>query len=280
MSNFLKPRNLFIAILLILLVTNIVILAGVAVNRSGKPQALLSLTERELNLPYRNHAENSSLSLRLVWRTLGEDENSLASAWRPPTWFTAAKLKELGYSDAEAGPATARRSDRPTKEVFIVLEFDGPAYQQALQRAEAALAQVKLDPDHTKGQAAEKIKQAEARLADERNSASRLFAIDAGLNPSDLRQKYGAPSRYTIVRGLVRPFFPGADGEESRGTIVAITTDRIAVPLEIRRELAKLVNLDQPTSDRAPAPRYTVELSYGSRHEPWITAVGKAEVIE
>ena len=282
MSNFLKPRTLFIAILLILLVTNIVILAGVAVNRSGEPEARLSLTERELNLPYQTHTENSSLSLRLVWRILGEGEDSLASAYQPPAWFTTAKLKELGFSDAVTGPATdtARGGDRPTKEVFIVLEFDGPAYQHALQRAEAALAQAKLDPGRTKEQAAEKIKQAEARLAEEQNSASRLFAIDAGLNPADLRQKYGEASRYTIVRGLVRPYYPGADGEESRGTIAAITIERIAVPLDIRRELIKLVNPDHPTTGQAAAPRYAVELAYGSRHEPWITAVRQAGVIE
>lgn len=282
MSNFLKSRNLFIAILLIFLVTDIVILAGVASNRSGEPEARLSLTERELNLPYRTHSENSSLSLTLVWRTLGESEDSLASAYQPPAWFTTTKLKELGYSEAVTGPDTdtARRGDRPTKEVFIVLEYGGPAYQQALHRAEAALAQAKLDQGRTKEQIAEKIKQAEARLVEERNSASRLFAIDAGLNPTDLRQKYGEASRYAIVRGLVKPYYPGTDDEESRGMIAGITIDTIAVPLDIRRELIKLVNLDHPTTDQAAMPRYAVDLAYGRRNEPWISAVREAGVID
>ena len=45
--------KIFIAGLAIIIVTNIVALAGVAYNRSGEPDAVVELTERELGLPYR-----------------------------------------------------------------------------------------------------------------------------------------------------------------------------------------------------------------------------------
>ena len=44
-----KKYGLIAAIALIVL-TNVVVLAGVAYNRSGEPDATVTLTERELNL--------------------------------------------------------------------------------------------------------------------------------------------------------------------------------------------------------------------------------------
>jgi len=52
--------------------TNAVALVGVTYNRSGEPEAKLSLTQRELRTPYRwyGNRENSGLALSLIWRVL------------------------------------------------------------------------------------------------------------------------------------------------------------------------------------------------------------------
>ena len=45
---------------------------------------------------------------------------------------------------------------------------------------------------------------AEKRLKRERITGSRLFAIDAGLDPKKLREKYGDRTRFIITKGLVK----------------------------------------------------------------------------
>ena len=54
--------------LLLLLVVNGIVLGGVYYNRSGIPEATLTMTERELPLAYNyRHKENSGVTLRLNW---------------------------------------------------------------------------------------------------------------------------------------------------------------------------------------------------------------------
>ena len=68
---------------------NLATLAAVWVNRSGEPEAVLQLTERELSLPPRE-AENTALALQLEW----VDTELL----RPgPGWFDKRKLEEIGF---------------------------------------------------------------------------------------------------------------------------------------------------------------------------------------
>ncbi|HPU80578.1 DUF4824 family protein, partial [Accumulibacter sp.] len=49
----------------LILLTNIVALSGVIINRTGEPESRLMLSARELSLPYRGYrqAENSGLAL-------------------------------------------------------------------------------------------------------------------------------------------------------------------------------------------------------------------------
>ncbi len=61
-----RKYGLIFAIALLVIV-NIVVLAGVGRNRSGAPDAVLELTERELPMSYRGSEdkENTGMSLRL-----------------------------------------------------------------------------------------------------------------------------------------------------------------------------------------------------------------------
>ena len=99
MKILLSSRGLFAIGFVILVASNIVVLSGVASNRSGNPETQITLTERELQLPYRVHEENSGLTLRFAWRALGKDEDyNMYPHWRSPVWFGSEKLEELGFN--------------------------------------------------------------------------------------------------------------------------------------------------------------------------------------
>ncbi len=284
MKTVLSSRGLFLLGFLLLVGTNIVVLSGIALNRSGTPEAQLTLSERELTLPYAPDGENSGLSLRLDWRHLGRtDDDDRYSGGRYPAWLDADKVRELGYPVDEFLKSNddAWHSRQPlSKEVFIVLEQDGAAYREAVQRAEAALAEAKRffrrNPDEEK--AREEFERAEKRLARERLEETRLFAVDAGLDPQALRRRYPDRSRYLLAKGQVRVMFQKREGKkEVFGFIRGLSVAQIHVPLSRRRVFdAIFVGGRRAVSDINP-PRYEVQLAYGSRLEPWIISVSTLE---
>lgn len=269
-----SSRQLFLAGLALLVVTNAVVLGGVRYNRSGSPDTLITLSERELELPFWRHKENSGLNLHLDWRSLARQESDESSSrWGSPAWFTRDKLLELGFSadqlnDDENDKGT--RSKALPKSVFIVLELDGPTYQEALRRAERKVAQeeareVKDDQE---------IKWARERLTEERLSHSRLFAIDAGRDPKQLRQRYADRDRYLIAAGQVRPSWHYNDKVRGTyGTISELSVKEIHVPLSQRQIFADLLNKEGQFSSDEKGPRYQVVLAYGKRYEPWLKTV-------
>lgn len=111
-----KPKNkpsitLAIIAAVLLVLVNIIVLAGAAYNRSGDPIASLQLTERELSLPYYrayNKKENSGLALRLSWKVAPNfsEKNRYnrysLSNYTSPNWLTENKLKELGIDIEKA----------------------------------------------------------------------------------------------------------------------------------------------------------------------------------
>ncbi|HEX5629429.1 MAG TPA: DUF4824 family protein, partial [Usitatibacteraceae bacterium] len=129
----------------LILAANAVALGGAAWNRSGDPESTLRLTERELRFvgePVLDR-ENSGMALRLRWRTLAqragpEDDfpDGRYAYGGAPKWLDGAKLAELGFDTARKKVPGGREHDAiPAKEVFLVLELDGGAYQAALERA-------------------------------------------------------------------------------------------------------------------------------------------------
>ena len=276
----LSSRGLFTLGFMILVVTNFVVLTGVASNRSGDPEALIKLTERELRLPYQIHEENSGLSLRLAWRTLGRNEDDKQySGWRSPAWFNAEKLEELGFNidDYISSEHTLTNYKRPIpKQVFVVLEYSGESYREALRRAKKALAEVesslKLNSEDKK--LLNNSKRAEERLSRERMSESRLFAVDVGADPKKLRKKYGDRTRFIITKGVVKPRYNyNRKTSEVFGYLARLDIESIHVPLKHRQVFGTVLARDKPRQSEFGLPRYRVELAYGSRLEPWILSV-------
>ncbi len=296
MKLSIPTRQLFALCFVLLLATNIIVLAGVAYNRFGEPDAQVTLTERELRAPYSTRAGNSGFSLRVVWRALNNQMNNrYIYASRPYAyssygtnieWMDRDKLKTLGFDIDKIAQKEGEHKYRKVtvpKEVYLVLEYDGAAYREALARAQAAVdteqKSLAAQPDNESIQ--KRLHNAQRWLEFERIEAPRLFAVDAGLDPNLLRQQYSDHSHYIIAKGVVTTGYlvrSGRDASDIFGHIKRINIDSIHVPLQFRNlfNTAMVPHMSGPDAPPNP-PRYVVDLAYGSRLEPWIKGVHKLQ---
>lgn len=277
------PRRLLIAALALIVVTNAFVLAGVAYNRSGEARATLRMSERELSLPFERglEGEKSGIALSLEWRTLPTRQERARQGRYGyyqgsgvVDWLDAAKLAGLGFDRAALeDPARSERRQRQ-KEVLLVLELAGPAYEEAVAAARAYLTEKEAEqsraPESKK--AAEDAKEARQWLERELRSSSRLFVVDAGLDEEALRGRYPDRGRYAVVAGRVRPWVEQRDGvRRVLGYVSAVSVGGINVPLEHRPVFERL----SPTlrySQGVHLPRFEATIAYGRRLEPWVTA--------
>lgn len=276
MNVFLSSRGLFILGIVILLATNVVVLAGVASNRSGDPEATVLLSHRELTVPYRSHRENSGFSLRLNWRTLKQDrEGGYYYGWRTPAWLDKEKLEALGFEAADLYPSNQKYAyKRPLpKKVFLVLEFDGPAHERSLEMARQKLEKVRnrLPEPGAEKKHQDAVKNARKKVEAEQSTESRLFAIDAGLDPDALRKQYDNRTRYIVAPGIVKAGYRYNDKKnEPYGYIQKLGVEQVHVPLKFKQQVEDAV------AKKGTAPiktAHTIELAWGRRFEPWIRSV-------
>jgi hypothetical protein len=109
---------------------NVAAWGAAALNRSGEPEAVLVLTERELRLPARQ-TENTALTLRLVF----EPPRQAREEPRAPGWFDRAKLESVGFDCRR--PVTAANAayyrTRAPRSTFAALEHrEGPSLDSHL----------------------------------------------------------------------------------------------------------------------------------------------------
>ena len=274
-------RHTLVAGLGLILGVNAFVLGGVAYNRSGEPENLLQLSERELHAPLGRvvRKENSGVELMLRWRVPVDPSSrepyysyGYESWGGTPVWFDRAKLKELGFADLPEDPVAGAKSLwQQSKEVLLVLELGGPAAKQAL-----AQAQAKADEEARLAEANAGNKEFERRsklareaVSREESENSRLFAVDAGVDYAALRAKYPDKSRFLIVRGHARPRYLGA-GREARvlGNISGLSITRVNVPVAWQ---AALEEAKQPGGK----VRFSATVAWGSRLEPWLISLAK-----
>jgi Domain of unknown function (DUF4824) len=261
--------------------TNAIALGGVAWNRSGEPESVLKLTQRELSQPrgYGLDREGGGLQLNVSWRVLGTERDS-EIYWNfhgAPEWLDESKLAALGF-DVSPPPAerkAAWRYDRQLpREALVVLELDGPAYQKALERArERAARQAAKGAQTGKTGPGSPAEQAANFLRNEETTNSRLFAVDAGRDAQALRAKYPDRTRYAIVQGTVRTSYQTGRGKEARwtGYIDGIQNAQVNVPLEFRKAI-EAVSRSRPRAGVSDAAPFEVTVAFGRRFEPWIVA--------
>lgn len=262
----------------LLIVVNVVVLLGVARNRSGEPDAVATLTERELPLSWSfRHEENTGVSLHLNVNSDSEEQK----------WFDEAKLAELGFDTRNRGKEDRWLVYRELpREAFVVLEYDGEAWQRHRRREleEIEGLAVKVLEGKLKAEEAENQKQEKLfRLS----IASRLFTIDAGSDPGVLRRRYVDRSRYIILPARLRMMVDwrcdseGEKGEEHFcGLVQQILVDELHVPRKLHRELLALPEKSRirpgytSFDPKDPARvRYRVQVAVGRRLEPWVKAI-------
>jgi uncharacterized protein DUF4824 len=279
-----SPRHTLIAGLALIALTNAVALGGVAWNRSGEPDSVLKLTERELWRPnqFRVDKESGGLELALRWRVLAINGGKAyyADRYGTPAWLDEAKLASLGFPVSQ--PPRARGGDRDydrllPREALVVLELDGPVRAQALESArdwarkkaaEAAAERDKKKRDNAAKNAAEYLQR-------EETVNSRLFAVDVGLDAAELRARYPDRTRYTIVRGSVRAQYHRERGAAGlwTGDIDGLDNDRVNVPLEFRKAIGPVPQTSEWETSPQTGPPFQATVAFGKRFEPWVTAV-------
>jgi hypothetical protein len=274
-------KSLLIGVALIL-VTNAVVLGGVAYNRSGEPESTLRLTERELRI--RNWSwpenENSSIDLYLDWRVATADRcgNYSGSGYSDRLRLDAEALRRFGFDvSGDLGSEEVRRrlDNQPSRMAWFVLEQDGPAYQKALEHAiqwrDQTQAEATADAkEHSV------LESARTCLEEEQRSASRLFVVDLAPDKEGLRARYPDRRMYAIVRGSLNVHvvdWPGPRYVAAR--IHKIDVDAIRVPHTYRKIVEPLV--EPRTHSRNPGPRYVTTVSFGQRLEPWIVELALLE---
>ncbi|ABA88589.1 hypothetical protein Pcar_1340 [Syntrophotalea carbinolica DSM 2380] len=274
-----KRRYLYVALGLLISV-NVVVLVGVAHNRRGAPEAVLTLSERELPLAWNFRSkENTGVSLRL-------NVNHDADHWE---WFDEDKLAELGFDTEPYMEVEDKHIRRALpKKAYVVLEYDGVAWQQYRQRQREKIESLALQVAQGKLKAEAAERQKKEKLF-QLTVASRLFAIDAGLDPRALRERYSDRGRYIIVAAQVRmqvDWRPKTKDNRRRrhlsGRVQQILVEQLHVPRPLYSDLQDLAEGSRIRpgytyyNPKSPARvRYQVQVAFGQRLEPWILAIDK-----
>lgn len=263
--------------LALILVTNAVALTGVAFNRSGSPQAVLTLSERELKLPWagwQEKDEDSSLALTLSWAVDGSFSGDVDHPYsrydRTASWLDAKRLRELGFSLAPPGEEWSwnRHSRMQPREMFLLLELEGDSHRRFLAATDAWAAEererAEADPDEKAG--ARRLEHIENSVRDAHKRATRLNVIDAGLEAEALRAAYPDIAKFAVLRGSVRPEWRGSTSEGTYvGRIVSLDVESLHVPTGL---LPVFDGLNRNNGKSEPA--YLVDVAWGKRAEPWI----------
>jgi len=280
-------NNKTIMAIALLLLTNVVVLAGVAYNRSGDPDSSLLLTERELLLPYSSYSrqENSGLALGLRWNVIRTDmfdknyRRYALSSYGNPIWLTEQKQRELGVDVDNIKKNKEYENYQYKKinseEIIVVLEYDGESFKKAIKDAENDFKkeQQKISKNTDNKVLKKQVKTYEQSLAELKNSESRLIAIDAGLDLQTLRAKYKDRSKYLMLRAELSPYW---ENTKLLASINQIFISSVHVPLPYSKKINEIVRFGQKNNQyiaRAKKPRYQIELKVGKRLEPWIDRV-------
>ena len=281
----LTPRKTLLGGGALILLVNAVALGGVYLNRSGEPESRLRLSERELGLPWGwvRSGENSGLALGITWRV--NDANASGEYYvgggysgGTPEWLDEARMQVLGFDTApvaESSEGRRRFERQQRREVLLVMELAGPAWQQARERARenAARHEAAARANADSKEFAAKAKRAQELLKAEEESSSRLFAIDAGLDLAALRAKYPDRSRFLILKAHVRPRLETRERKTRvTGYVSELAVPVVNVPYALRPGLEPALRAP-PRSPTGLAQPFEATLVVGRRLELWLEAV-------
>jgi hypothetical protein len=250
-----KPASLLTAVAIVL-VANAFTLIHAWKNRAGPVDSDITLTERELPLPYKSNKEDSGVAFDLRWM----DPAWELPGWeRPASWLDQTKLQELGFDTS--GPLSDDRAAefyqrQRARRAFVALEYDGPAWRKHLEQAERAEVSQSNVPVHL------------------HESETHLVVIDASADASRLRARHPDRNSVMILPAVVRIVVePSSDANRGRPSRPARLSGWV-------QEIPRSIHVPRPFSDafqRLPEDRrnvkYRVHLRYGASLEPWVVGV-------
>ncbi len=251
--------------LTILIATNIMILSGVAYNRMGQATTQLTLTERELPLPYKTgiKKENSAISLAIQWRVPSKVGDSYYPYQSKRITITHQDLAELGFKVNDIQENYWLES----KELYWALEYDGAMHKaeiaKAMEKYQKASLAFQTQPSDSNSR---KKKQQELSLAREKTSNSRLFFIELSADYQYLATKYSDKQNFLIIKGLAKPYYNRTDKNYSL-SLKNMSVSQIMMPVAYNQVLSDLKNLNR---QEVTLPRYAVNINWGQRLEPWV----------
>jgi len=248
-----------------LVIANAVILGHVRLNRAGNPDAVVRLSNRELHA-WGGQSEGAEqiLNLRLSWQMAPGPDGA--------PWFDRARLEALGERDLPDPADTTRTYGwmRPTRPGYVVLELAGPAWEQwsVAEQARRDSMQAGRPPEAREHHAGDR-----PWLETQGASASRLMAVDFGLDPLALRNRYPERSQYLILPATYRADVTPA-GRDSSGAI----TEPARVGGQVSQLLPGTVHVPRPLRDSLLAlgaaandstTHFEVTLKVGKQWEVW-----------
>jgi hypothetical protein len=251
--------------LTILIGANLVVLGGVAHNRSSEATSHLILTERELTLPYNSgmQKENSGISLSINWRTssIGEKDYSFYNS--NSLKLSKDELSTLGFEEIDK---QKNHWSQPL-ELYWAFEFDGALHHTEIEKAAAKYQEALLAFEGQENEESKhKEKQSRDNLAREKTSNSRLFFIEASANYDLLATKFSGQKNILIVKGLTKYSY-NTNSKNYSLHLNNLSVANIMVPLEYTGIFS---GLSYATSQDIQPPRYTVSIKWGARLEPWV----------
>lgn len=266
------PRHVMSAVALLIAV-NLLVLIGVASNRLGSPRAQLWLTEREVQLSMASEDdENSGVGLRLELNSDNDNE----------TWFDNELLQQFGFElapeDADFEERTRIYNRALSRKGYAVLEYEGAAWDAFRRRNMQKLDDI--DRDFARGRLdVEDAERRRERIRESLLSASRLFAIDAAVDPESLRAKYADSAHYAIVPVRVRLSTRYLREEKATSVYgrVNLLVDELYLSRGQQKTLAAPIAVEEAKEyhfySHEGEPRYQVQVVWGQRLEPWVTDV-------
>ena len=248
-----RPQRLLpIAGFTVVLIVCAGILGAAAYNRSGAPESVLRLSERELEVPTGSASgrpENTPLTLRLVWRVESSNRFSPATTVASDTraaWITPAKWAELDI------PVPRRTAQDTFASTLLVLELAGDAYARTVSRACEAQGPAKD----------------ERACAFESSKASRLFVIDAGRSLTELRGRHPDRARYAIVRGVIK-LSRDLNGGDVAGYVDSLSVEKV----QSLEPLRSKIDPDNGEMAWHRLRSFTAVIAFGRRLEPWDVSI-------
>lgn len=287
-----EAKKLLLLAVITVLGVNAFILGKVWLNRSVVV-AELTLSERELDMPYHwgMAKEDSSLRLNLAWTTPWLTPNEDDWQYLSRQQQRILRLQQPQFASFRFGSCTDGYQ-RQQRSGWVLLEFNGQSYQDYLKQAEQhyaviqqrlaaeAAAELNAGMAQDRLQAAAKRRQEQQQRAEEqwrvaREEATRLFVIDAATDRNLLQQTLAKHSGPTAGQLLLVPadiqlsYTWCQDDKAEKQPEVLI--NRLAVQsLYVAKPYAQRLPID---TDRQQKIRFQAQVYYGRFAEPWISSL-------